>query len=282
MKNIFPIAISLALAASCSKSGGGGGSVGPQSGQTQNEVQVDQEFNGSYLAVFDVINQKVSDRVMGSFTLVREADEIVADVRFSGGAYTSGIAHFQAVYEGSRCPGAQDDLNGDGFIDSKEGQTVYGKVLIPLDADINSQYRELGTYPVADAYGNYFYSQVASYTKLMEDLIEPDINPNDYLGKLGAGDKLKADGLVVVVHGVGLAAPLPSTVESNTRGLPSQTLPVACGVIRKLDGTPGTIDHDEPTPPNDSKPGGVAGTDDGADIPLPPETPALENDFGSL
>jgi hypothetical protein len=225
------------------------------------------EINGTYQALLAPINKEVSGHLNGSLTLVREGDEFIADVRFSGGPVSS--LHAQNIHIGSRCPGIEDDLNNDGFIDGTEGALVYDKIIIPLDDDLSNQWRGLGTFPVTDQYGYYFWSRAASFEKMMEDLKEEDINLADEFIKLENNKSLNLLGKVVVIKGIPQSASLPETVSSPGKETPHQALPVACGTIRKLTHVPGIIDNDRtgiPVPHGETI-GGSSGIDDGANFP---------------
>jgi hypothetical protein len=250
-----------------------------ESKEPQIEHKPELEIDGQYLAILETLNEVVSQEVTGAVTISREDDEFVGDVYFLGGPLTASVLHMQSVHEGTKCPTMEDDLNQDGFIDAVEGEMVYGKVLIPLDADLNAQHLELGTYPVADQYGLYVYSSVASYERFITDLKAENLNPNGYLTKLKPDEKLELEGKVVIIKGVSRAALLPDTVQSNSRWPNHQTIPIACGVMQKVRSTPGIIDRDEPrSPPSSEMYGGPAGIDDGTII-VPP-TSKEEEDRG--
>ena len=261
--SIFSIIIlSSSLLVSCGGGGGGGGNS-PQKEARPLEV----EMAGIYQALFAPINKTVSGHLNGSLTLVREADEFVADVRFSGGPKSS--LHAQSIHIGNRCPDMSDDLNLDGYIDGEEGTRVYDKIIIPLDDDLSAQWLGLGTYPVTDEYGYYFWSRATSFEKIMTDLKENDINLTDEYVKLEPTKAMNLLGRVVVIKGVPVTTVLPETVKGFGRETPHMGLPVACGIIRKLTSTPGVIDTDEtgiPVPEGESI-GGSSGADDGVDFP---------------
>lgn len=270
-RHLIYITLSLALAAACSKSGGGGGSGKKAPSKTTEPLEV--EMYGTYQAIFAPLNKEVSGHLNGSLTLVRERDEFVADVRLASAP--ASILHTQTIHVGSRCPEEKDDLNFDGFVDGEEAALVHKGVLIPLDDDLSSQRMGLGTYPVADQYGQYFWSRATSFEKLMEDLREEDINHTDEYVKLGSEKSLTVSNKVVIIRGVPETTPLPETVKGVGRLNKYQALPVACGVIRKLTKVPGVIDPDItkiPVPTGESV-GGSSGADDGADFgPATPTT----------
>ena len=259
---VTTLVLSSSLLFSCSKSGGGG-----SSGATPKSEPLEVEMSGIYQALFAPINKKVSGHLNGSLTLVREDDEFVADIRLSGGPLSS--MHIQSIHVGTRCPGEKDDLNKDGYIDGEEGAAVYDKVILPLDDDLSSQWLGLGTYPVTDQYGYYFWSRATSFEKLMTDLKEEDINMKDEYVKLESDRVMNLVGRVVVIKGVPASTVLPETVAGKGRETPHMGLPIACGIIKKLTSTPGVIDNDEtgiPLPDGETI-GGSGGADDGVNFP---------------
>jgi hypothetical protein len=267
MKNkLLLLTVCSGLLLSCSKSGGGGGSKATSAVPTIAETS-ESEMAGTYQAVFAPLNTNVSGHLNGSLTIVKEKNDFIADVRFSEGPAST--LHTQTIHVGNRCPTLADDLNADGWIDGEELAQVVKEILIPLDDDISSQRMGLGTYPAADEFGYYFWSRATTLDKLMEDLHEEDINLTDDYVKLGNVKSLSMLGKVVVISGVPTTTPLPETVIGRGRMTPHQALPVACGVIRKLESVPGVIDTDItsiPVPGGESI-GGSSGADDGAVFP---------------
>lgn len=223
-----------------------------------------EEIDGTYLAVLVPLNVLVAGQVKGAFTLSREQDELVGDVRLTGGGPS--LLHAQNVHIGSTCPIQKDDTNNDGFIDYVEGSKVFGDVLVPLDGDVNTQELGAGFFPVADKYGNYIYSEVASYQQFLQDLKDPDPNPADLVVKLGPEEKADMVGKVVVIQGVPAETRLPPTVQSVGGFANFQTLPIACGRITKVAETPGTAGGSRGTTT------GGSGGDDGATVRPPGHT----------
>lgn len=232
--------------------------------QKKETEKLEIEMNGLYQAKLLPLNKSLSPKLNGSLTLVRENDEFIADVRLSGGPKR--VLHAQGIHLGERCPDSRDDLNGDGFIDAEEGSLVYKEILIPLDDDLSSQRMGLGIYPVTDEYGYYFWSRNISFTKMLSDLREEDINLTDDYAKLDGNKSLSAVNKVVIIKGVSSTEPLPSSVAGRGRQGPHEGLPIACGVIKKLTHVPGKIDNDStgiPVPGGETI-GGSSGEDDGA------------------
>lgn len=201
-------------------------------------------IEGLYLAEIVPLNTQVSGPVTGFAALERRDDTINAYVKFSGGSPSTW--HQQNIHEGF-CPGMQDDMNGDGFIDIEEAGVTLGQILIPLDSNISTQKSGLNNYPISDSYGSYFYERTASFSKMFEDLKAEDTDPDDNIGKLEPDSGLDFEGKVVVIHGVSHEASIPSTV-SSFQGRPAyQTLPIACGILKQVKSIP-DVDSDNSAP----------------------------------
>lgn len=274
----FQNLILLSLIASCNGGGGSASSSKPQMKPEPNPLGT--EMLGTYQALLTPINASISKKVNGSLTLVREKNDFIADVRFSAGP--ASILHVQNIHIGKRCPTEADDLNMDGYIDAMEGSEVYKEIIVPLDEDLNSQRMGGGTFPLADEYGYYFYSQAANYEKLLADLRDEDINPQDDYVKLAPSENFQLDGNVIIITGVPSDSALPETVAGRGRLSNYQALPVACGVIRRLTSVPGRIDNDRsniPYPGGESI-GGAGGGDDGADFTSSTTTTTSGGNYG--
>ena len=230
--------IALLLLACCN--GGSKGQPGQRVSKTQIKRDIDSLIEGQYLAVFETLNPQITSKISGAFTFSVEQfnDELVGDVRINNAG--PDLVHSQAVRVGNRCPNLDDDLNQDGILDDKEGEAVYGQVFFPLDGDISSQSSHDGEFPKGDIYGNYIYSKVTAFSQFMKDLRDPE-NNEGYI-KLKAKEPLNIDGRVVVIQGVDEASGLPDTVRSVGRSSAHQSLPIVCGIIKKVLIPPGQID----------------------------------------
>jgi hypothetical protein len=200
------------------------------------EIDIDDSIDGQYLAVFQTLNPLITNKINGAFTFSREKeiDELVGDVRITNAG--ADLIHAQSVRVGRQCPTMVNDLNEDGIIDAYEGELVYGKIFIPLDGDLSSQSSHDGEFPKGDIYGNYIYSRVTKYSSFMKDL-RNTVDHEGYV-KLNPLEPLEIEGRVVVVHGVDEAYGLPSTVRSVGRAQAHQSLPIVCGIIKKVN-----LDH---------------------------------------
>ena len=266
IKIISTLAV-LSLAASCGdsekKKSGSSGSVEQDVQEEQEVIPVDgSNIEGLYKAKFITINSNVNGTIPGSATFFRKEDKWFAYLRLFAGMPKAW--HMQNVYEGTRCPSANDDLNLDGFIDIIEAQAVLGKILIPLDADISSQNSGRNFYPLADLSGSYHYERVTSFQRFFKDLKSEDKNPEDQIMKLAPDEGLKLVGRAVMIQGVTEDVELPETVQTLERRRPFQTLPIACGIYEKVEALPGD-------PYVDEIPGPVADVIEGQDQPAPPE-----------
>ena len=244
MKNfklkVLSTVAALSLAVSCGKDSGSGSS-GNSSGtrQAQEPAPVDgSNIDGHYQAKFITMNPHVNGTIPGSANFQRKEDKLYVYVRlFAGGVKAW---HMQHVYTGGRCPTMKDDSNGDGFLDIQEAEKVLGKILIPLDSNISSQSAGRRFFPLADLSGYYHYERITSFRRFLQDLQDEDRDPEDDLVKLAAGEGLRIAGKTVLIQGVVETVDLPETVASKGRHAAFQTLPVACGVFRKVDKEPGT------------------------------------------
>lgn len=274
MNKIFKTAITTGLLGVLISCGGNGGSddsaSGPGPMERSEEVLPPDGSNidGLYQAKFVTLNPQVNGTIPGSFTFYRKDDRVMIYGRLFAG-YPKAW-HQQYIHIGSRCPTAQDDLNGDGFIDIVEARKVLGKIIIPLDSDPGSQASGARFFPLGDLSGSYHYERVVSFKRLFRDLKAPDKNPDDEIMKLQPDQGFSIEGRAVIVHGVADTVEFPETVQSAGRFQAYQTLPIACGVFRKVTEEPGEYPDGSGGP----IPGPVAEVEEGQDRPADerPET----------
>ena len=247
---------------SCGKSSSGNGLLSDEERARREEVLDESSIDGLYQAKFTTLNPHINGTIPGSLTFSREKDRLITFVRlFAGGPRAW---HPQGVYLGKRCPNLGDDKNGDGYIDIVEAMAVVGKMIIPLDANINSQSSGKNFYPMADLSGYYHYERVASFRRLFGDLRDKDRDPEDHIAKLDSNEKFSFERRVFMVQGVVQETELPESVAGLGKRKPYQTLPITCGIIQKVTGTLGVPDDGE-------IPGPVAEVIEGQDQPAPPE-----------
>jgi hypothetical protein len=213
---------------------------GPQ--EVNNTSTMNVEMSGIYQAILLPVNGKIYPKIRGSFSLVKDHEEFITGVRLSKGPEST--LHLQSIHIGNRCPDETDDLNHDGYIDAQEGSLAYKEILIPLDDDLNSQRMGGGIFPASDKYGSYEWSRIASFSKLMNDLNDVDINLTDDQVKLINNPDLDVLNKVVVLRGIPSSDTLPETVSGWSRLSSFESLPIACGIIRKIQKEPGIVDTD--------------------------------------
>ena len=136
------------------------------------------------------------------------------------------MQHYHGFLGGddATCPTALADANGDGFIDLAETELVAGTAMVPLHADPASLELASATYPVADETGAIRYQKTVSLGRLRKTL-------QDRLGV----PEFDLEKLVLIVHGVAPDAELPASARSRPGVPASMTLPVACGIIDRLE-----------------------------------------------
>lgn len=198
-------------------------------------------FEGLYQAIFLPINKSVTPDLRGSLTIAKYDDDFAASVRLSKSPGSS--LQMQNIHIGQRCPEASDDLNGDELIDAFEGARVFYDILIPLDDDLNSQRMGSGIYPVSDTFGHYTWSRESSFSEMIKDLNDDDLNLKDDIAKLNNLD-LNLEGKIIIISGIPSLLKLPDTVSGKGRFDPHSAFPIACGVIKRITKSPGKIDYD--------------------------------------
>ncbi len=136
--------------------------------------------------------------------------------------------HFHGFKDGrpATCPTAAADANHDGIVDLIETGKASGTTMVPFITHPASMDVAHGTYPKADADGNYTYKETVSLKAL-----------DAAFAKAFPGQKLDLAKRVVYIHGVPSTTNLPSSVAS-LGPIPAQvTLPIACGKIERVTGT---------------------------------------------
>lgn len=225
------LSICLVALVSCGADSGNKGAAGI------NQLELQNDPDGIYRAVLSPLNTQVADETKGIVTVRMFGDELVVHGAISGAPV--GIRHFQYLTDGSRCPDQSADINGDGFIDSVEGESFYGKGLIPLDSNLETQIDGSDFGPIANPAGVIIYKESVSLSKLLADLMEPDPNEKDHLQKLVPGRKLFLTGKKIIIQGVEGA--LPASVASNSERTNAETLPIACGELVRVTGEEGPV-----------------------------------------
>lgn len=231
--------LSFCLVASCGKSSGTNQDSSSAGGINQNEnMRADgSNIKGVYATPLLPMNKNIHMNKVGMAAVQRDGDTFSALIKMKYGQ--RGTEHKQAIYTGRRCPTIKDDLNKDAYVDIREALSAIGHIVIPLDANVDSQQAGLNTYPVADVVeGKYFYQVTASFERMFADLKTPDENPNDNIIKLGVQDGLTFPGRVILLQGISEKHFLPPTAASMGGESVHKTMPVACGILWKVDKLP--------------------------------------------
>lgn len=217
--NILLSLLTLTLVA-CGGGGGGGGS--------SIQAQMEPLTDGTYYTVLRPVNFASNGYIpYGSATFKVSGDQFSAATTMDD---DQRVIHRQSVHLGTRCPSQSDDRNGDGFVDYQEAMAVVGPVMIPLDNDISSQAAGAGSYPRG---GGMTYNRSASLSRISADLWQLDENGADEITKLASGEPMGLNSRVVLIHGT-LNSALPATVAARAGETPDQSLPVVCGVLKKV------------------------------------------------
>jgi hypothetical protein len=172
---------------------------------------------GKYIVNFNPLNRKRAGTHQGQGLIWVRGNYILVQIKLQGGAPR--VEHAQYLHSRARCPGMDDDFNGDGFLDDAEGALVFGERLIPLDKDMGSLKRGIDVFPRSNSQSAYIYEEETVFSDMLEDLRNKNTYEN--LGRLATGEQLGLLGRSIVIYG-------SEHIED---------LPIACGIIKKL-GTP--------------------------------------------
>jgi hypothetical protein len=187
----------LLLAAAC-----GGGSSGGEGVIQRQELEP-----GNYRAVIRPMNTTQSFIVSGM------ANFSVTDSTFSAQIVMDdapAARHIQTLHAGANCPQTQD-LNGDGLVDVNEARLVLGDPILTLDSDLSRP--GAGTFPSGRSYTYRGQARFAQMSELVGSL----------------------ENHVVLIHGVHPSSELPGSVGTLEGLAAHETLPIACGVIQRVD-----------------------------------------------
>lgn len=181
----------------------------------------------TYVAHLYPLNSQVTKTATrGEARFTVNGDQLVIDIRVHGAPpNTVHWQHFHGFADGEQaaCPASGSDANQDGIIDLIETGRVAGTTMVPFIAQPASMDVAHGTYPSADARGNYHYHETVSLPALQAAF-----------AKAFPGQQLDLSKRVVFIHGVPASTSLPSSVAS-LGPIPAQvTLPIACGQIERV------------------------------------------------
>ncbi|MGH8147095.1 MAG: hypothetical protein ACREPY_12250 [Rhodanobacteraceae bacterium] len=180
-----------------------------------------------YVAHLKPMNTGVTHaETTGKARFVVNGDKLTITINVHGApADTVHWQHFHGFKHGQQatCPGANADANHDGIVDLIETGKASGTTMVPFDSDPAAMDVAHGTYPKADASGDYVYRETVSLKAL-----------DAAFAKAFPGQQLDLAKRVVYIHGVPVATKLPTTVAS-LGPIPAQvTLPIACGRIERV------------------------------------------------
>ena len=225
--------LSICLLSACSNSDQGG-SIGAVVNQNES-IRIDgSNIKGIYQANLIPLNHNLHFMKVGVGAIQRDKDSFWASIRLKYGS--KDVSHKQSIYTGRRCPNINDDKNKDAYIDINEALEVIGQITIPLDGDLNSQSGGNYEFPMGDgAKGAYFYKEMASFEQMFADLREADWDETDHMIKLKKNEGLTLPGRILVVHGLSRKVSLPATVGGTENEDAYESIPVACGVLWKVE-----------------------------------------------
>jgi hypothetical protein len=174
---------------------------------------------------------------IGVAAVKRDGDVFSAFVKIKSGQRATTLR--QAIYTGRRCPTIKDDLNKDAHIDIQEALVAMGKIIIPLDSNVDSQIGGINNYPNSDSFsGSYFYQATGSFDRMFADLKAPDQNETDNIVKLGPNEGLTFPGRIILIQGANEKVFFPPTVATIEGEKVHRSIPIACGVLWKVDKLP--------------------------------------------
>jgi hypothetical protein len=180
-----------------------------------------------YVAKINPLNaSKIGSAPSGTASLTIDGDTLTIVVDGEGlPPDMMHLQHYHGFPDGkqAKCPTADADTNGDGYVDLIETEAAAGTTMVPFHAHPATLEIPSDTYPSAGSHGASHYKQTESVAALKKALSEKFS---------GAG--LALDKRVVFLHGVPETATLPQSVQSLP-GVPAQvTLPIACGEIEAV------------------------------------------------
>ena len=205
-----------------------------------------QILEGNYRVRFTTLNPELSEDLEAHLVGEIKDDEVKVSIR--GMNMAEGVTHPQFLYEARSCPTMDDDTNEDGVLDQVEALETTKGILVPFDDDLAEQISATSVFPLSSGEGSYVYEEKASLSAILRDLRGPDENPNDRYIKLSENEELELEGKIVIIHGVSATATLPETVASEGELAVHETVPVACGVVEKINGDESPVPTPVPVP----------------------------------
>ena len=221
-------------------------SCGQGPSDKNSHVQKEESIEGNYTGNFVPLNMpKVWDpKGIAKLSIIQDEFHLVVAIRDITSA-----RHYQSLHLVKNCPDDRADKNFDGYIDAGELFRSAGKIVIPLDGDLETQRSGSGIFPS----GNYRYDHTVSYSKLLSDLQAVDENPSDDIVKMRKAD-LPSGKLAVIVYGVPSDYEIPSTVHGRKGMSIQESLPIACASLKQSRQIPEEPDISNPVPHRDPDP----------------------------
>lgn len=219
----------MGLVACGSDSGSGSGSDNRKENKSA-ALEMIEASPGTYYSVLRPVNIQANGFIpYGMATFALDNDVLKVDISMDD---DQNVTHRQSLHIGTRCPSSSDDSNADGFIDYEEAMAVVGPALMPLDNDLNSQLAGMDIYPRGPGMT---YSKTASLAKINADLWTSDEDPSDNVMKLENNKGIGFEDRVVLVHGTSYQSSFPASLASRNGEDANLSLPVVCGVLKKID-----------------------------------------------
>ena len=176
------------------------------------QVQELETAQGSFKAILRPYNFNLAGWIPSGMADIKiEGDQIEIKSWLDDSA---NVMHRQNIHLGSRCPGVDDDINHDGFVDFNESKKVAKEVFLPLVQDLDSLSLDENNYPI----GNFSYYATASVRSLSQKLKQ----------------NLNFAGKVIIFTGVASNRGLPITVSQLNNQTRESSIPIACGVIERM------------------------------------------------
>ena len=185
----------------------------------QNSTQSFEETNldGNYRAILRPLNNHLSGYLpTGLAEIEIKNGQLVVSTLLDDDAK---VLHIQSIHNGTKCPGVTDDYNQDGIIDIEEATAVAGDVLIHLDGDLDGAIEGDGLYPWGSGFN---YKKSAELTAIENEI------------RLRTQKNLSLTDRVVIIYGISKNTLLPDTVATRLELPKNSTIPVVCGVIKKV------------------------------------------------
>ena len=177
----------------------------------------EQQSQGLYRAILRPLNNHLSGFLPTGKAFVEiDKQQIQISTHLDDDAK---VLHRQSIQDGTRCPGLNDDLNQDGILDFEEAKAIAGEVLIHLDGSLDGGLEGDGLYPWGSGFT---YKKRADLSDIENEI------------RLRTKKNLSLDGRVVMIYGVSKNTLLPYTVATHSQLPKDSTIPVVCGVLKKI------------------------------------------------